>query len=361
MLWAPCLRIDLPADTPRGQVSRVAEALGRFLDVMEEALSLNATCAFSAAALLCFERHGQRALLDRAGALALERRLELVATAAHGALLPLLPPREIERQLLLNDEANRRWFGDTYRPETIWSPFLATAPLLAEVASELGFTSMLVDEAATRCWPGMWPGDRVDALAAIPGFFALPCSRAGGEAFDRAHLNDWDDLQAFVPPQDRLARSYLITAVDLTAESRTPEALLLLRNTRTLRLADLFSDLPLDQTIDLMPCSSLSTPEELGQELPFATWFRPGDSGQTAKWGVLRKLVDLMDQIHEAGLGATPEATVLREALDISWRESWWRTPGDIDTSTRLHDAVDRVSRILRPREKEELLAAIGT
>jgi hypothetical protein len=219
---------------------------------------------------------------------------------------------------------------------------------------------MLVDEAATRCWPDNWAGDRIDSLTGLPGFFVVPCSRAGGEAFDRAQLPDRNALQPFVPAQNRVTRSYLVTAVQVTGGSRVPETLLALQSARTARVADLFADIPLERSIELMPCSRLSTAEELGRDLPFASWFRPDDPGMTAKWNVMRKLVDLLDQLEAAGLSATPEAGVLREAIDISWRESWWRTPGDVDTFTRLHDVVDRVSRILQPRQKEELLTAIG-
>jgi hypothetical protein len=347
-------------DAPLEQTAPLAEILERFLDVMDENATLNASCAFSAASLQCLESHGVEKLLARAGGLAMERRLELLGTAAHGALLPLLPPSEIERQLMLNDAANRRWFGDVYRPETVWSPFLAAAPVLAEVASDLGFSSMLVDEAGTRSWPGMWSGDRVDALTGLPGFFVLPCSRAGAQAFNHAQLSDGRELQTFVSPADRLKRSYLITALDVRPKSRAPETLMILQSVRSCRVVDLFADIPLNGTIDFIPCSSLSTAEELGKDLPFASWFRPEDPRLSAKWGLMRKLVGLLDQLHASGLGALPETTTLRETVDVAWRESWWRNPAEIDTSTRLHEAVERVSRILQPTEREALLGAMS-
>ena len=173
MLWAPCLRIDLPADAPAHEARWLSAAAEPFLAAAEASKIGHLNVAVSAAAIEALTRHGCARVLDRIGAMANRRRLELVATAAHGALLPLLSEDEIARQLALNDLVNKRFFGDMYRPEALWAPQLAISRKVADVAQARDITVLLVDEAALRQWPSEWPGDRIPSLEGMPGMFLL--------------------------------------------------------------------------------------------------------------------------------------------------------------------------------------------
>jgi len=361
MLWVPCVRIDLPVDPTHEHIHAMAHALDAIVSEIEQTEIARASLAFSSAALGCFVREGFGAVLQRVALLADKGSVELLGTAAHGALLPLLPVSEIERQLQLNDAENRRWFGDAYRPACLWPPQLAVSQKVAEVAAALDYTSMLVDEAAMRVWPDQWPSNRVDAMEGLPGFFLLPCSRHGSSAFAKGLIRTHADLRKLAGessgfPQRRIA---IITAMDLR-EGTAPEVSLRaqLDTAPTARIEELFKVLPLDRATSLLPCSGRSTADEIVSGLPFAAWFTPDDDRQRLKWHLMRKLVDALERLASRGYSSEPSVVTLRETVDVCWRESWWRNlvEGQTDPLRRILHAVEELGPLLEPEAREEIL-----
>jgi hypothetical protein len=154
VLWVPCIRIDLPWDAAAEDAHRAGVDLQALVEVLERATVQMVSVAVSAAGLGVLERAGFAGALTQLARLCDARRVELLGTAAHGALLPLMPAREIERQLELNEIANRRWFGDAFRPDCLWAPELAVSHRVAEVASALDYTAMLVAKRRCACVQG---------------------------------------------------------------------------------------------------------------------------------------------------------------------------------------------------------------
>jgi predicted glycosyl hydrolase (DUF1957 family) len=62
--------------------------------------------------------------------------------------LPLLPPAEVRRQIEINDETNRRYFGDAYQRKGIFLPEMAWSPELAPMLEDQGFEWVMLDELA---------------------------------------------------------------------------------------------------------------------------------------------------------------------------------------------------------------------
>lgn len=75
-------------------------------------------------------------------------QVELVSSAAYHPLLTEIPASETRRQILLNDEINRRFFGDVYQPRGFFPPEMAVDEKVLEVVGELGFKWIIVDESA---------------------------------------------------------------------------------------------------------------------------------------------------------------------------------------------------------------------
>ena len=61
--------------------------------------------------------HGYRDVIDNLKLLVEMGRVELTGSAKFHAFLPLLPDHEILRQIQLNEETNRRYFGEFYNPK----------------------------------------------------------------------------------------------------------------------------------------------------------------------------------------------------------------------------------------------------
>ena len=77
-------------------------------------------------------------------------QVELTGSAAYHPLLTEIPASEIRRQILLNDEINRQYFGEVYQPRGFFPPEMAVNHQVLEVVAEMGFKWVLVDESAIQ-------------------------------------------------------------------------------------------------------------------------------------------------------------------------------------------------------------------
>jgi len=89
-----------------------------------------------------------RSVLDDLADLVEKGQVELTGSAAYHPLLTELPRGEIRRQILLNDEINRRYFGDAYCPRGFFPPEMAWSRRVAEVVDDLGFGWVILDPSA---------------------------------------------------------------------------------------------------------------------------------------------------------------------------------------------------------------------
>ncbi|GAB4308865.1 MAG: hypothetical protein Kow0069_07460 [Promethearchaeota archaeon] len=71
--------------------------------------------------------------------LAARDQVEFTGSAKFHPLLPLIPEPEIERQIRLNDETNRRYFGKVYQPRGFFPPEMAISEEVLQVVKRTGF------------------------------------------------------------------------------------------------------------------------------------------------------------------------------------------------------------------------------
>lgn len=321
--WVPCVRIDLPMNAAPREAFELTTALDPILAALERSVTGHMMFALSPRALEAFERHGFGATLIRLHALADARQIEFVGASADDALLPLLPEREVRRQLQIGQDVGRRIFGDFYSPWLLWPPALATSPRVARIASRLGYTGMLVDELAMRDAKLPWPGDRVESCARLPGFHLLPSSRQASRAFAEGRVRHHDHWAALGLTYEQ-SRRYVVTTLHLEP-SRKPRPLLTAADLgNTVRAVELLKTYPLSESIAPLPSSWYSRPQELHEGLPFATWHAPDNRLHALQWQLALRMLTAVESLFARGLGPHPAAQALRAAVDHGWRRSWW-------------------------------------
>lgn len=85
--------------------------------------------------------------------LAEAEKIELCSTAAFHPILPWLPPEEIERQIKLNHQINRRAFGRAWRPQGFFPPEMAYSKRVGQTAARAGFSWISLSETALPAHP----------------------------------------------------------------------------------------------------------------------------------------------------------------------------------------------------------------
>ena len=80
--------------------------------------------------------------------LAVNKQIEFTSSAMYHAFLPLLPESEIERQILINNETNSKYFGKFYSPTGFFSPEMAVNNKVLHIISKMGYKWIAVSESA---------------------------------------------------------------------------------------------------------------------------------------------------------------------------------------------------------------------
>lgn len=146
MKWINFLHIYQPPWQSKDVVDRIAketyfpltELLGK-LKRGKVTLNINASLAE------LFDQYGYKKLLKKLSSLAKRGQVEFVSSAAYHAFLPLLPEREIKRQIDLNNHLNKKYFGKAYRPVGFFSPEMGMSDRLARLLGRLGYRYALAD------------------------------------------------------------------------------------------------------------------------------------------------------------------------------------------------------------------------
>lgn len=311
MLWAVCVRIDIDEASPAAQVDAMVDGLAPVLTALETNGVARLNLALSGAAIHALRKNGHHRLLERIGALAEDLRIDLLATARDGALLPLLPPSEIDRQLALNARECEDTFPGVYVPSVLWPPELACSRKVAEAATRHGFADIIVDEMALGHPAGTFHGRRMPAIEGLPGIFLVPRKRAASEALASDTLRTYDDIEVFEYVESLKEPVYHLVTFDMGSAPLPLRSLLALIDIRqTARILDLHSHFRGGPAIAPVPCSQRSTREELSEGVPFATWFSPDNDLHAYQWRALNLTRTLWENLEKAGYGQIGRAHV---------------------------------------------------
>lgn len=147
MYFATFLHIYQPPTQKEIWVRRISDESYRkiftgLLKIPRARLTLNIN------GILCelLERYGGEDILEHIRTLLRRGALELTGSAYYHAFLPLLPEHEIERQIVLNEDALRAYFGDDWKKSGFFSPEMAYSEKVARIAAKLGYRWIIADE-----------------------------------------------------------------------------------------------------------------------------------------------------------------------------------------------------------------------
>ena len=114
MYWANFLHIYQPPTQTEEIVRKVArESYEVLVRVLENAPTSRLTLNINATLTQQLDRYGLGNVIEGLRRLAERKQIELTGSAMYHPILPLLPREEVIRQIQLNTEVNRSYFGDS--------------------------------------------------------------------------------------------------------------------------------------------------------------------------------------------------------------------------------------------------------
>lgn len=217
--------------------------------------------------------------------LASNQQIEFTGSAKFHPLLPLIPEPEIKRQITLNNETNRHFFGDCYQPKGFFPPEMAFSEEVLSSLHDMGFEWVILSGIANTLptFPTNYISKHPNGLKLIfrDDYISIDC------AFNK--INNVEEFINRLHYRDTSEDYYIILAMDGETFGHH------VKHAITNFLKPLFKTLPnredvklctISEIIDNFPigdsqiprASSWSTlPYDLAHDVPFPLWFDPSN------------------------------------------------------------------------------------
>jgi len=147
MNWINFLHFYQPAIASSETIDEVVRSCYKpWVRFLEKNSSLKITINFTACLTEKLVNSGHEDLINRISRLAEKGQIELVETLAFHSLAPLIPEKEIIKQIEINHAINSNRFGKLYNPTGFFLPEMAYSNRVAKIIKDLGYKYLILDE-----------------------------------------------------------------------------------------------------------------------------------------------------------------------------------------------------------------------
>ncbi len=317
--WAPLLHFYQPPTQTYEILERVCnESYRPLVKLLLEEPSARLTVNINAVLTEMLERSGMGDVVSGLRVLAEAGTIEFTGSAKYHPILPLIPRKEMVRQIELNYETNRRYFGEIYQPRGFFSPEMCYSREIVNPVRETGHRWLILSGVAC---PAAWPTSSVYGISgsglsaffrddilsnrisfqniSVPGFLDFVGGLAGRNgdvyvitAMDAEtyghHIKNWEEIF--------LRR--LLTAVDKgqadteIAQQMPGHVIPAVKIVTLSRLLDLF---PGAGPVEPRPSSWSTSIDDIKSGNPYPLWNSPGNQIQAWLWRHLYLAMELTD------------------------------------------------------------------
>ena len=155
--WAQLLHFYQPPTQVPSMLKRIcAESYRPLLRVFEEYPNARVTINFNGVLTDMLMDCGHKDVVDGLRSLAENGQLEFTGTGKYHPILPLIPKEEVKRQIDLNTQTNRRFFGKSYTPQGFFPPEMCYSQDILQPIIKSGYRWIILSGIAC---PAEWPMD----------------------------------------------------------------------------------------------------------------------------------------------------------------------------------------------------------
>ena len=149
MFWANFLHIYQPFDQMPDILDQVVNQSYRpIFDGIKKNPKAKLTLNINGSLTELLVKYKYNDLLNDLKYLGASGQIEFTSSAKYHAFLPFLSEEEIIRQIKINDETNRHYLGEAYKPKGFFPPEMAYTERLAKIICSMGFEWIILDEIA---------------------------------------------------------------------------------------------------------------------------------------------------------------------------------------------------------------------
>ncbi len=355
MYWANFLHIYQPPTQTEEIVCKVTEECYRTLvRVLEEAPDSKITLNISAILTEQLSRYGFLDVIEGLKRLAERGQIEFTGSAMYHPILPLIPSEETIRQIRLNTEVNRHYFGEVYRPQGFFPPEMCYSIEVAKIVAEMGFRWIIIDEVAFNGRLGQVKNDRTYTIKGLPDLVVFFKERpfSAGITYG-SYPNAKPFLEAL---KDKLTtNTYLLTGTDgevyghhRPGQERLLKEAFQVGEPKTCTISELVDTFPTREEAYPLPSSWSTWEDEMARGIPYPQWDFPGHELHRLQWQLTYLAIELIHQVPENAPGYAKARQLLDEGLHSCqyWWAScrpWWDTGMIEGGAMKLRNAVKEV------------------
>jgi alpha-amylase/alpha-mannosidase (GH57 family) len=363
MYWANFLHIYQPPTQTEEIVRKVTtESYSKLVRILEEAPQAKITLNISAVLTEQLSRYGLEDILKGLKRLAEQGRIEFTGSAMYHPILPLIPKEESIRQIKLNTEVNRRYFGEVYNPQGFFPPEMCYSLDVAKIVAEMGFKWIIVDEISFGGKIGQAQNDIIYNIQELPNFAIFFKERPFSSGIT---YGKYPASQPFFEAlgRKRSSNSYLLTGTDgeIYGHHRPGQEKLLEEvykngELQTCTISELLRFFARREKVRPVPSSWSTWQDEMEEHIPYPQWDYPGHGLHRLQWKLTNLALETFKSIPGETAGYEEARHLLDEGLhsDQFWWAScrpWWDTGMIESGARRLFKAISQIQQALPPEK----------
>ncbi|OIO16744.1 hypothetical protein COV56_01010 [Candidatus Kuenenbacteria bacterium CG11_big_fil_rev_8_21_14_0_20_37_9] len=285
MIWINILHIYQPPTLEKELLIKITkEAYLNIVNILKQNSNYKITLNIAGCLTEYLRQLGFNQLIEEIKALVRKGQIEMTGTAAFHPLLPLLPIEEVERQIRVNNDINKRYFGECYQPTGFYLPEMAYSPQVGRAIKRAGFKWIILDEIALD---GEINHQRFDYSK------KYKIKKLGLNVIFR----DRKLSRTFVPEaiEKILSKDNLpevaVTATDgelyghkYVDQDRILHRVLRNKNIIAKTVSEFFGIAKIEQKVEVFSSSWESTPAEIQKAIPYALWWHPNNKIHKHLW-----------------------------------------------------------------------------
>lgn len=319
--WAPLLHLYQPPTQDPDVLRRInRECYQPLFDVIKSHPNSKFSLNINGVLIDLLKEYGMEDTIELLKEVYKEGKVEILGTAKFHPILPLIPEKEVERQIRLNEEVIREEFGKDWKKTGFFCPEMAASPDVLDIIHKFNYKWTVLS--GISC-PNSWPYDKIynspnglqlffrdDILSNKISFKKIKAKKFVKEIktmFLPKENNEKDKNKKDNPDKEQLDK-YVITAMDGETfghhiqdyeEDFLGNALSLISKADDLKLAfisNIESNFPTAQETIIPKKSSWSTSlEDLENEVPYPLWKHPDNRIHKFYWKIMKNLNRLME------------------------------------------------------------------
>ncbi|MBU1146233.1 UvrB/UvrC motif-containing protein [Patescibacteria group bacterium] len=329
MYWANFLHIYQPSNQMPDILERITNESYRklfrgLLANPKAKLTLNINAGLTEQ----LDRYGYTDIIRDIKKLAERGQIEFTESAKYHPFMPLTPWEENERQIKLNHETNKFYFGKIYKPLGFFPPEMAYSRKVADLVSSLGYRWMVADEISYNGKTEQLSYDKTYTIKGLNNFKIFFRDRRVSNLIMSAVVRTGKSLLEAVGEEKNKNR-YLLTAMDgETFGHHRPGLDQLLFEIlsspkfKKITLSEIAEKFPTKEVVDPIDSTWASSEDDIKRGVQFLSWNDPENPIHAWQWeftGFVLKIVEKLDK-------KKPYYKIARAKMDEALHscQYWW-------------------------------------